>query len=168
MHSMRASMRAAREALSFRTTSGHRRARPHVHSFDSAGQKRVERVYCEYQLVVLRSELARVKVLLVQVHGLRQAQTWPDPRSRGVPCPSEGPFPGPYLHRLDSTSGEGIKTSTSCACGGEDQLSRLALPRVLRALELCQGAADSWYQSLVSLGWAARHARVRRAPVAGA
>ena len=162
MHSMRASMRAAREALSFRTTSGHRRARPHVHSFDSAGQKRVERVYCEYQLVVLRSELARVKVLLVQVHCLRQAQAWPDPaRSRGVPRPSEPPFPGPYLHRLDSTSGEGIETSTSCACSGEDQLSRLALPRVLRAPELCQGTTDSWFIPLVSLGWAARHARVR-------
>eukprot|EP00964_Phaeocystis_antarctica_P082638 scaffold51858_cov63-Phaeocystis_antarctica.AAC.2 len=129
-------------------TSGHSLTRPHVHSFDSAGQERVNHVCCEYQLVVLRSKLARVKVLLMQAHGLRQAQAWPDPaRSRGVPCPSEPPFPGPYLHRLDSTSGlaEGINTSTSCAFGGEDQLSRLALPRVLSALELCQGAADSWY-----------------------
>eukprot|EP00964_Phaeocystis_antarctica_P156467 scaffold126132_cov69-Phaeocystis_antarctica.AAC.5 len=158
---MRASMRAAREPFSFRT-AGVRPTWPHVHSFNSAGQERVNHVCCEYQLVVLRSELARVKVPLVQVHGLRQAQARPDPaRSRGVPCPSESPFPGPYLHRLDSTSGEGIETPTSCACGGEDQLSRLALPRVLSALELCQGAADSWFIPLVSLGWAARHARFR-------
>ena len=161
---VRASMPAARGSLCFFRKTGDRSlARPHVHSFDSARQERVEYVCCEYQLVVLsgqgvcelpsrkRSELARVEVPLVQVHGLRQAQAWPDPRSRGVPCPSEPPLSGPYLHRLDSTSGEGIKTSTSNACGGEDQLSRLALPRVLSALELCQGAADSWYQSLVSL-----------------
>ena len=79
--------RAARGTLPFRTTVDHSRARPHVHSFDSAGQERVEYVCCEYQLVVLRSELTRVKVLLVQVHGLRQAQAWPDPRSGGVPFP---------------------------------------------------------------------------------
>ena len=106
MHSMRASMRrrAARGTLPFRSASVSR-ARPHVHSFDSAGQERVEYVCCEYQLVVLRSELTRVKVLLVQVHGLRQAQAWPDPRSGGVPFPSEGPFPSHYLPILDKKGG---------------------------------------------------------------
>ena len=101
---MRASMRAAREPFSFRT-AGVSPTWPHVHSFNSAGQERVNHVCCEYQLVVLRSELARVKVLLVQVHGLRQAQDWPDPRSGGVPLPSEGPFPSHYLPILDKKGG---------------------------------------------------------------
>ena len=61
MHGTRASMRrrAARGTLPFEIRSASvSRARPqcHVHSFDSAGQERVEYVCCEYQLVVLRSE----------------------------------------------------------------------------------------------------------------
>ena len=104
---VRASMPAARGSLCFFRKTGDRSlARPHVHSFDSAGQERVEYVCCEYQLVVLRSELTRVEVLPVQEHSLHQAQAWPDPaRSRGVPCLSEGPFPSHYLPILDKKGG---------------------------------------------------------------
>ena len=181
MHSNRASMRrrAARGALSFRTT-GVSPARPHVHSFDGAGQERVNHVCCEYQLVVLPRGLlpyatfrpatpclfapelrSRSRVTghmpLVQLHGLRQAQAWPDlrpdpARRRGVPL-SEQLLSGCYLPHLESTSAEDTATSRPT--------SRLALARVLRAFELCQGAVDSWHQSLVSLGWATWHARVR-------
>eukprot|EP00964_Phaeocystis_antarctica_P049365 scaffold28635_cov66-Phaeocystis_antarctica.AAC.1 len=132
MHSNRASMRlrAARGALSFRTT-GVSPARPHVHSFDGAGQERVNHVCCEYQLVVLPRGLLpyvtfppatpclfapeRVRVTghmpLVQLHGLRQAQAWPDlrpdpARRRGVPLSEQllsglrGEDPPAGLHLL--------------------------------------------------------------------